>query len=104
MAVFPSSSLPPPLTESSASPTQIPHLYIIYTLICVPVYVISQLILVFRTLEDRCPIGDAFYAGGQVLFFAFSVTICDAIKIDGLFQLFRKLRKTSSQAFKESVG
>ncbi|KAF9527891.1 chitin synthase III catalytic subunit-domain-containing protein [Crepidotus variabilis] len=67
-------------------------IYIIWPLICVPVYIILQLILVFRTLEDRWPIGDiifgtAFYAGGQVLLFAFSVTICDAIKhyIDGLF-------------------
>jgi len=66
--------------------------YIIWPVVCVPIYIISQLILVFRTLEDRWPIGDiifgtAFYAGGQVLLFAFSVTICDAIKhyIDGLF-------------------
>lgn len=57
-----------------------------------PVYIISQLVLVFRTLEDRWPIGDIvfgtiFFAGGQVLLFAFSVTICNAIKhyIDGLF-------------------
>jgi hypothetical protein len=61
-------------------------------MVCVPVHIILQLILVFRTVEDRWPIGDiifstAFYAGGQVLLFAFSVTICDAIKhfIDGLF-------------------
>ncbi|KAF9560293.1 hypothetical protein CPC08DRAFT_480032 [Agrocybe pediades] len=67
-------------------------IYLIWPLICVPVYIISQLILVFRTLEDRWPIGDivfgtVFFAGGQVLLFAFSVTICDAIKhyIDGLF-------------------
>jgi len=53
---------------------------------------VSQLILVFRTLDDRWPIGDivfgtAFFAIAQVLLFAFSVTICDAIKhyIDGLF-------------------
>ena len=52
----------------------------------------SQLILVFRTLEDRWPIGDiifgtAFFTIAQVIMFAFSVTICDAIKhyIDGLF-------------------
>ncbi|KAF8959797.1 chitin synthase III catalytic subunit [Flammula alnicola] len=67
-------------------------IYLLWPIICVPVYVVSQLILVFRTLEDRWPIGDiifgtAFFAGGQVLLFAFSVTICDAIKhyIDGLF-------------------
>lgn len=48
--------------------------------------------LVFRTLDDRWPIGDivfgaAFFTIAQVLLFAFSATICDAIKhyIDGLF-------------------
>jgi hypothetical protein len=66
--------------------------YLLWPIICAPIYIISQLILVFRTLEDRWPIGDivfgtVFFAGGQVLLFAFSVTICDAIKhyIDGLF-------------------
>ena len=64
----------------------------LWPLVCVPVYIVLQLILVFRTLEDRWPIGDivfgtAFFAGAQVLLFAFSVTICNAIKhyIDGLF-------------------
>ncbi|KAF8060781.1 chitin synthase III catalytic subunit [Lyophyllum atratum] len=66
--------------------------YILWPLICTVVYIISQLVLVFRTLEDRWPIGDivfgtAFFAIAQVLLFAFSTTICDAIKhyIDGLF-------------------
>jgi hypothetical protein len=77
---------------SYTSPIALYIIYMLWPLICVPVYIISQLILVFRTLEDRWPIGDiifgtAFFAGGQVLLFAFSVTICDAIKhyIDGLF-------------------
>ncbi|KAJ6521397.1 chitin synthase III catalytic subunit-domain-containing protein [Mycena vulgaris] len=50
------------------------------------------LVLVFRTLDDRWPIGDilfgaAFFAAAQVLLFGFSITICNAIKhyIDGLF-------------------
>lgn len=67
-------------------------IYMLWPLVCVPVYIVLQLILVFRTLEDRWPIGDivfgtAFFAGAQVLLFAFSVTICNAIKhyIDGLF-------------------
>jgi len=67
-------------------------LYILWPLICVVVYVVSQLVLVFRTLDDRWPIGDiifgaAFFAVANILLFAFSVTICDAIKhyIDGLF-------------------
>lgn len=53
---------------------------------------VSQLILVTRTLEDRWPIGDiifgtAFFVVAQVVLFAFSVTICDAVEhyIDGLF-------------------
>lgn len=67
-------------------------IYILFPLICVAIYTISQLVLVFRTLDDRWPIGDivfgvAFFTIAQVLLFAFSVTICDAIKhyIDGLF-------------------
>ena len=48
--------------------------------------------LVFRTLEDRWPIGDivfgmAFFVVAQIVLLAFSVTICDAVEhyIDGLF-------------------
>jgi hypothetical protein len=47
---------------------------------------------VFRTLEDRWPIGDiifgtAFFTIAQILLFAFSAKICDVTKhyIDGLF-------------------
>jgi Chitin synthase export chaperone len=61
-------------------------------LVCAVIYVVSQLILVFRTLEDRWPIGDiifgtVFFTIAQILLFAFSAKICDAIKhyIDGLF-------------------
>jgi hypothetical protein len=67
-------------------------IYILWPLVCTVIYIISQLILVFRTLDDRWPIGDivfgtAFFTIAQVLLFAFSVTICNAIKhyIDGLF-------------------
>ncbi|KAF7437400.1 Chitin synthase, class 7 [Pleurotus ostreatus] len=67
-------------------------IYILWPLICTVIYIVSQLVLVFRTLDDRWPIGDivfgtAFFTIAQVLLFAFSVTICDAIKhyIDGLF-------------------
>ncbi len=31
--------------------------YMLWPLVCVPVYIVLQLILVFRTLEDRWPIG-----------------------------------------------
>lgn len=67
-------------------------IYFIWPAVCVLIYVVSQLILVIRTLDDRWPIGDilfgtAFFAVAQVVLFAFSVTICDAVKhyIDGLF-------------------
>jgi len=67
-------------------------IYILWPLVCTVLYIVSQLILVFRTLEDRWPIGDIVFGAGaftvaQVLLFAFSVTICNAIKhyIDGLF-------------------
>lgn len=67
-------------------------IYILWPVICVSIYTVSQLILVFRTLDDRWPIGDiifgvAFFTIAQVLLFAFSLTICNAIKhyIDGVF-------------------
>jgi len=67
-------------------------IYILWPLVCAAVYVVSQLVLVFRTLQDRWPIGDiifgtAFFTVGNVLLFAFGTTICNAIKhyIDGLF-------------------
>ena len=74
------------------SPTGLWVIYILWPLVCTVVYIISQLVLVFRTLDDRWPIGDIVFGTGfftiaQVLLFAFSVTICNAIKhyIDGLF-------------------
>jgi hypothetical protein len=77
---------------SYAKPIGLWIVYILWPVICAAIYVVSQLILVFRTLDDRWPIGDivfgaAFFTIAQVLLFAFSVTICDAIKhyIDGLF-------------------
>ncbi|KZT24391.1 hypothetical protein NEOLEDRAFT_1156895 [Neolentinus lepideus HHB14362 ss-1] len=67
-------------------------IYILWPLVCAAVYIVSQLVLVFRTLQDRWPIGDiifgtAFFTVGNVLLFAFGTTICNAIKhyIDGLF-------------------
>ncbi|KAH9850615.1 chitin synthase III catalytic subunit [Lenzites betulinus] len=75
-----------------AKPIGLWIIYILWPLVCTVVYIVSQLVLVFRTLEDRWPIGDiifgaAFFTVAQVILFAFSVTICDAIKhyIDGLF-------------------
>lgn len=75
-----------------AKPLGLWIVYILWPLVCTVVYIVSQLTLVFRTLEDRWPIGDilfgtAFFTIAQVILFAFSATICDAIKhyIDGLF-------------------
>jgi len=77
---------------SYSAPVALWIIYILWPIICVAVYIISQLILVFRTLDDRWPIGDiifgtAFFVIAQVLLFAFSVTICNSVKhyIDGLF-------------------
>ncbi|KDQ49590.1 hypothetical protein JAAARDRAFT_42761 [Jaapia argillacea MUCL 33604] len=77
---------------SYSKPMALWVIYILWPIVCAAVYTVSQLVLVFRTLDDRWPIGDiifgaAFFAVGNVLLFAFSITICNAIKhyIDGLF-------------------
>lgn len=77
---------------SFSKPAGLWVIYILWPLVCVIIYGVSQLILVVRTLDDRWPLGDilfglAFFAVAQVVLFAFSVTICDAVKhyIDGLF-------------------
>ncbi|KAL1916032.1 uncharacterized protein VTP21DRAFT_6036 [Calcarisporiella thermophila] len=56
------------------------------------IYVVSQVVLVVNTLDDRWPLGDisfgvVFFVIGQVTLFAFSVRICDVAKhyIDGFF-------------------
>jgi hypothetical protein len=66
--------------------------YLVYPLIVAVIYIVSQLVLVIRTLDDRWVIGDivfgvGFYAVGCILLLAFSVTICDAVShyIDGVF-------------------
>jgi len=66
-------------------------LYIVSGL-CLLVYIIMQVILVTRTLEDRWPLGDIaigafFFTIGQVILYAFSTQICNAVQhyLDGLF-------------------
>jgi len=56
------------------------------------IYVVSQIILVMGTLEDRWPLGDIlfgifFFVIGQVILYVFSETICDNVQhfLDGLF-------------------
>ena len=77
---------------SALNPVGLWIVYLLWPLICTVIYVVSQLILVFRTLEDRWPIGDiafgaAFFVAAQVLMFGFSDTICNAVShyIDGVF-------------------
>jgi len=73
-------------------PTGLWIIYLLWPIVCTVVYVGLQLVLVVRTLDDRWPIGDilfgaAFFAVAQVILFAFSNMICNAVKhyIDGLF-------------------
>jgi hypothetical protein len=56
------------------------------------VYVVLQILLVTRTLQDRWPLGDIafgvfFFVLGQVILYAFSTPLCNAIShyLDGLF-------------------
>ncbi|KAI7847729.1 chitin synthase III catalytic subunit-domain-containing protein [Circinella umbellata] len=74
------------------SPGALWAFYFIINGIAFIVYVISQIILVVNTLDDRWPLGDiifgtAFFIVGQVLMHIFSVFICDKVKhyVDGLF-------------------
>lgn len=77
---------------SSTKPVVLWIAYYIFTAVCIVLYIVSQLVLVIRTLEDRWPIGAiifgvGFFAAGQALIYGFSVQICNAIKhyLDGLF-------------------
>ncbi|ORZ10399.1 chitin synthase III catalytic subunit-domain-containing protein [Absidia repens] len=74
------------------SPGALWAFYFIINGVAFIVYVISQIILVVNTLDDRWPLGDilfgtAFFIVGQVLMYIFSVVICDQVKhyVDGLF-------------------
>ncbi|KAK3301816.1 chitin synthase III catalytic subunit [Chaetomium strumarium] len=56
------------------------------------VYVVLQILLVARTLQDRWPLGDIafgvfFFVVGQVILYAASAPICEAVShyLDGLF-------------------
>ncbi|KAI8388239.1 chitin synthase III catalytic subunit-domain-containing protein [Radiomyces spectabilis] len=77
---------------SYSSPGALWVFYFIINGIAFIIYVISQIILVVNTLDDRWPLGDilfgtAFFIIGQVLMYVFSVVICDQVKhyVDGMF-------------------
>lgn len=77
---------------SSKNPIGIMIVTYIVNAIFLFVYVVSQIILVVGTLEDRWPLGDIsfgifFFVIGQVILYVFSDTICDNVQhyIDGLF-------------------
>lgn len=66
--------------------------HLLFPVICVAVYVVSQVLLVMRTLDDRWPLGDiAFgvlaFVAACVLMFGFSKEICQGVKhyLDGTF-------------------
>ncbi|CDH50472.1 chitin synthase export chaperone [Lichtheimia corymbifera JMRC:FSU:9682] len=77
---------------SHRSPGALWVFYIIINGVFFITYVISQIVLVLRSLDDRWPLGDIlfgflFFIFGQVLMYIFSVAICDNTKhyIDGAF-------------------
>ncbi|GAA5853158.1 hypothetical protein JCM3766R1_000901, partial [Sporobolomyces carnicolor] len=77
---------------SSAKPTALFVFEFVFPLVCVVAYVVAQLLLVVRTLDDRWPLLDIafgcfFFVAAQVLFYGFSNTICDQAShyIDGTF-------------------
>lgn len=82
-------------TWAGLGPTHTVGLFVVLYIIngiCLLVYVIMQIILVVNTLQDRWPLGDLafgtfFFIVGQVILYAFSTTICNAVQhyLDGLF-------------------
>ncbi|PWY98260.1 hypothetical protein BCV70DRAFT_165255 [Testicularia cyperi] len=77
------------------SPTKQTGLWVVelvFPLACVLIYVVSQVMLVLRTLDDRWPLGDItfglfFFAAGLILMYGFGEQVCKAVKhyIDGTF-------------------
>ena len=77
---------------SSANPTALWILYLVFPPIMVILYAILQVMLVLRTLEDRWSIGDilfgvVFFLTSQALNFVASPSICEMAKhyMDGMF-------------------
>lgn len=77
---------------SPSNPTALWTFYIIINGVFFAVYVISQVVLVLKSLDDYWPLGDilfgtVFFLIGQILMYIFSVAICDSVNhyIDGAF-------------------
>ncbi|KAI9207876.1 chitin synthase III catalytic subunit [Polychytrium aggregatum] len=77
---------------NSASPIGLFIVYFVFSVACVFIYYVLQIILVVKTLEDKWPIGDItvgflFFAAGQVCQYIFSIQICNLAQhyIDGMF-------------------
>ena len=74
-------------------------LYIVFLVangVMILVYIVMQLVLVIRTLDDRWPIGDivfgtGFLVAGLVCFYGVNVAVCNAVQhyIDGLVSHFQ---------------
>ncbi|KAK4651044.1 Chitin synthase, class 7 [Podospora pseudocomata] len=83
------------MTWAGLGPTNTIGLFVVLYLlnaIQLFVYVVLQIILVTRTLQDRWPLGDIafgvfFFVIGQVILYAFSRPICNSVShyMDGLF-------------------
>jgi len=73
-------------------PTVLFIVFFVFNGIILAIYVVSQVLLVFRTLDNRWPLGDLFFGVlffvcGQIFVGVFSTSLCNAAKhyIDGMF-------------------
>ncbi|KAI8056045.1 chitin synthase III catalytic subunit, partial [Syncephalis plumigaleata] len=64
----------------------------VFTGVCLLVYIVSQILLVFKTMRDRWPLGDimfgvVFFAIGQIITIGIGETICNGTRhyLDGTF-------------------
>lgn len=83
------------MSWAGLGPTRTIGLFVVLYLLSaieLAIYGVMQVILVVNTLQDRWPLGELsfaffFFAAGQVVLYAFSTSICNAIShyLDGLF-------------------
>ncbi|KAJ3337124.1 Chitin synthase, class 7 [Gonapodya sp. JEL0774] len=77
---------------SSSNPIALFVVYLIFNAVCLAVYVVSQIILVLTTLDDRWALADVlvgftFFTMGLIFQFVLSPTVCNGTQhyIDGFF-------------------